>query len=125
MKDTGRPATRSDAHPSRGDTWGGRDDHDAASNLQRALAAVVNNGCARAWRNEKVFGRSPLPIGQRLARGAVMSVPSQLDIGGTASRTADLVHSGLESLRTASPWPFADSSWEAHHNEEEAEEHSN
>jgi hypothetical protein len=53
------------------------------------------------------------------------SLPSQLDIGGAALRTADLVNSGLESLRTASPRPFADSSREAHHNEEEAEEHSN
>jgi hypothetical protein len=57
--------------------------------------------------------------------GAVMSVTSQLDIGGAAPRTADLVHSGLESLWPASPRPFADSSWEAHHNEEKAEEHSN
>ncbi len=90
-----------------------------------ALWRRVNNGCARAWRNEKVFvGHRSRSVSDS-PEGAVMSVPSQLDIGGAAPRTADLVHSRLESLWTASPRPFADSSWEAHHNEEEAEEHSN
>jgi hypothetical protein len=64
---------------------------------------VVNNGCARAWRNEKVFGRSPrrtqhadqyrpgspvlLAVDQQLAEGGRLAalLPS-LDIDSVTNR---------------------------------------